>query len=230
MREATWLRGLATLVTGYLQRIARTVRVQLLAFDSNGALTEASFGDVLVPSMARGEILLPFWNAHSLLLMSGFISSDELRIFAQDFQAVADDSRGGQITQQIFTRLGISGRKLSVLSPESRLEDVRTILEVKPNLVIAADSHGPYRDVGTGTARLVRSYRGGAILLSARSRSLVTIFPKIRMVVPLPRSTIRIGFAHFDATKHKSIQAVRSSMKISLAHLEARLESSPDGY
>jgi lysophospholipid acyltransferase (LPLAT)-like uncharacterized protein len=178
--------------------------------------------------MCAGKILLPFWNAHSLLLIASFVSSGELNAFAHQFEAVADDSPGGELTQRIYARIGIAGRKLSVVSSEARLADVRSILERKPNLVIAADSHGPYREIGTGTARLARSYRSVA-LLSAASTSRVTIFRKIGMVVPTPYCRIFVGFKPFVATEPHGIESLRRSLRNELFTIENELRQAIDG-
>ena len=177
--------------------------------------------------MHAGELLLPFWNAHSLLLIASFISSDRLRGFSGQFEAVADDSAGGKLTQCIYARLGIAGRKLSVISSETRLADVRTILETKPNLVIAADSHGPYRQIGTGTARLVKSYRS-VLLLSAVSDSRATIFRKIGMVVPTAGCTICVGLRPYILSEPHGIESLRLSVRDALTILDDELRKAID--
>jgi lysophospholipid acyltransferase (LPLAT)-like uncharacterized protein len=221
--ERAWLTAHASLTSAYLQRVARTLKLHLVSFGPDDVPTHSTFGEVI--SAARGPegILLPFWNAHSLLLIGSYISSEQLSAFAREFEAVADDSTGGRLTHVVYRRLGIIGRRLSVESPEDRLADLRSILESRPNLAIAADSHGPYREVSSGTARLARYYSRSVVPLSAVCTRTVRIFSGIGMAVPLPGATVRVGFTPLQLPSQRSVPAVQKTLHQALVSLERRL-------
>ncbi len=223
MLERAWLTGLASLTSHYLQRVARTLKLHLVSFGSDGDPNQSAFRDVVRECTGPDGILLPFWNAHSLLLMTSYLSSEELNNHSRSFQAVADDSLGGRLTHLIYPRLGIVGRQLRVTSAESRLADLRLILEAKPNLVMAADSHGPYREVSSGMARLARYYSKNILPLSAVCTRTVQVFSRIGMAVPLPGATIRVGFMRLDVSTMNSIPLIRQSLHDALTSLEKRL-------
>lgn len=138
-------------------------------------------------------LLVTFWNAHSLLLLCAWIGLQVSSILQERIVAVADDSPGGLLTHMLYNRLHISGQMLSVESPERRLIDLKTILSKRPNLIMAADSHGPYRSINLGLARLVRSYDCNVRPISARATRSFPIFRRIRMAVPLPSAVIHVS-------------------------------------
>ena len=165
--------------------------------------------------------MLPFWNAHSLLFISAYLGSPPLRLTAQQFEAVADDSIGGQLTQLLFDRIGLRVRRLSIRSPEDRLMDMRGILEQKPSLAMAADSHGPYRAVSAGMARLGLHYAGSVRPVSLACDRAVFMFPKIRMIFPLPGSTIFLALG-CRLKGQTSVADMRVSLQSALLNLEAK--------
>jgi lysophospholipid acyltransferase (LPLAT)-like uncharacterized protein len=216
-----WLRVAASVVEAYLRTVAKTSEIRFCldnGVDLTGPADIAVAGSELLTS---APLLLPFWNAHSLLFLSVYLGSPALRLTAQQFEAVADDSTGGQLTQLLFQRIGLPLRRLSIRSAEDRLVDMRGILEQKPSLAMAADSHGPYRTVNTGMARLVLQYIGSVRPVSLACDKAVFIFPRIRMVVPLPGSTILLVLGS-QLEGNTSVADMRLSLQSALLNLEAK--------
>lgn len=93
----------------------------------------------------------------------------------------------------------------------------------QPHLVIAADSHGPYRTINTGMARLVRSYGGRVRPLSLSSTRSVSLFRNIHMALPLPGATVGavIGAVNDSGSAGASIAASRENLARSLRDLES---------
>lgn len=180
--------------------------------------------DLILHKTLRSPNLFPFWNAHSLLLLCAYICLPAFRHHAANMEAAADDSAGGMVTQELFRRLGLIGRELSVASPDRRLSDLKGLFIRMPNLAIASDSHGPYRCISTGMARIVRQYDGNVIPLSAVATRSFHIFKRIRMAVPLPSTTILVGIgSRLGSTTKKPISAVADELAGALRRLEANL-------
>jgi lysophospholipid acyltransferase (LPLAT)-like uncharacterized protein len=216
-----WLKVAASLVEAYLRAIAKTAEIRFFLDDGVDSMPRAEMAAVSSELLASTPLLVPFWNAHSLLFISAYLGSAPLALTAQQFEAVADDSIGGQLTQLIFDRVGLSVRRLSIRSSEDRLVDMRMILEQKPSLVMAADSHGPYRAVSTGMARLARHYAGCVRPVSLACDRAVFIFPQIRMLVPLPRATILLALGSRLETSG-SVADTRLSLQSALLDLEVK--------
>jgi lysophospholipid acyltransferase (LPLAT)-like uncharacterized protein len=216
-----WLKVAASLVEAYLRAVAKTAEIRFCLDNGVDFMPRAEIAAVSSELLASAPLLLPFWNAHSLLLISAYLGSAPLTLTAQQFEAVVDDSIGGQLTQLIFDRIGLSVRRLSIRSPEGRLIDMREMLEQKPSLVMAADSHGPYRAVSTGMARLARHYAGCVRPVSLACDRAVFIFPKIRMLVPLPGATILLALGSRLGTRG-AVADTRLSLQSALLDLEAK--------
>jgi lysophospholipid acyltransferase (LPLAT)-like uncharacterized protein len=163
--------------------------------------------------------LLPLWNAHSLLLISSYLSSPLIAQAARRFEAVADDSFGGEFTQYLYRRILLAGRRLSIRSPESRLEDLREILDKTPPIVMAVDSHGPYREISAGMARLARSYDGLIRPVATACDRAIYLFPKIKMAFPRRHSRIVVVFGS-RLQQAGSISSTRVTLRDTLAGLE----------
>ena len=173
----------------------------------------------------RRPILFPFWNAHSLLILSAYLANSGLHVALRDVEAVADDTTGGRLTQSLFRRAGLRLRLLRHAVQAERLSDIAGILTDRPDIAIAIDSHGPYRSVGTPIARLAKSLAATVVPVSAVASRAVTVFPEIDMAVPIPTTRIAVGFdAPIDCRGH-SLADVRSQMGSSLVRLEAQLRS-----
>ncbi len=179
------LKATARVASQYLRLISSSLDVRLRDVSSAEGPNEP-----LAFIWSTTPALLTFWNAHSLLILAAQHSCPHLSRATGVVAAVADDSVGGLLTHHIFRFLGIKGQMLSVTSEERRLQDLRSIMTRRPHLAIAADSHGPYRDVNAGLARLVRSYEGNVRPVSAWANRSIPIFRRIRMAVPLPKTTI----------------------------------------
>jgi lysophospholipid acyltransferase (LPLAT)-like uncharacterized protein len=216
-----WLKVAASLVEVYLRTVAKTSDIRFCLDNGVAFMPCAEIASLGSELRASAPLLLPFWNAHSLLFISAYLGSPTLRLTAQQFEAVADDSIGGQLTHLLFDRIGLRVRRLSIRSPESRLIDMRGILEQKPSLAMAADSHGPYRTVSTGMARLGLQYSGSVRPVSLTCNRGVFIFPKIRMVLPLPGATILVALGNRLAGQ-PSVADMRLSLQFALLNLEAK--------
>jgi hypothetical protein len=208
----------------YLRSISQTISVRVLLED--GAFLKrfdsADSADTLGEELLSSDTaLLPLWNAHSLLLISSYLSSTVISRAAGRFEAVADDSLGGQLTQALYKQILLHGRPLSFRSAECRLEDLRTIMDLKPPLIMAADSHGPYREIGSGMARLARHYRGLVRPLSVVCDRAVHIFPRIRMAVPRRNSQIVVLFGA-PLEPAPTTSAAGRSLQMALMDLESR--------
>jgi lysophospholipid acyltransferase (LPLAT)-like uncharacterized protein len=192
--------GLAFPVTSrflalYLRLVARSASVKFILPSQSSlepvapdiVLTEASI------SLAKPPALFLFWNAHSLLLITAFLSSNLFRELQSSFVALVDDSYGGRFTAALFSHLMIPWRRLAYTSPSLRLEDLTTLLRERPNLVMAADSHGPYRRIRPGMARMVRSYGNSFRPIFAACSRPFPLFRDIHMPFPLVRSRISVA-------------------------------------
>jgi hypothetical protein len=159
-----------------------------------------------------------------MLLVCAYLTSHFYKA-AKRFEAAADDSLGGRITQALFQRINLPGRMLSISSPEQRLEDLRGILSSRPNLIMAADSHGPYRAISPGMARIARSYAGNVRPLSAVCDRSFRVFRRIGMSIPLPKAKIVVGIGPTlgHLVPSRSVSDVREGLAHSLANLEANL-------
>jgi lysophospholipid acyltransferase (LPLAT)-like uncharacterized protein len=210
----------------YLSAAAKRIEVQVV-IDENGELRsiDARELDTIFAEILSSPVVLPLWNAHSLLILCAYLSLPALRKHAGSFEAVADNSLGGILTQALYRRTGLAGRQLSLTPPEERLSDIKDILVQRPNLVIAADSHGPYRSVGTGMARIVRQYEGNVRPISAISSRSLPVFRQIKMAIPLPSSAtiIGIGAPMGSSVAAQSLSRVRDSLQRALSVLENNL-------
>jgi len=222
-----WLTSAARLLQFYLRSVSQATTVYVFAEDGRSLrrFDDGDATDILGKELlSSNTALLPLWNAHSLLLISSYLSSPVLSRAARNFEAVADDSIGGQLTQALYKRILLHGRLLSFRSAESRLEDLRTIMDLKPPLIMAADSHGPYRQIGMGMARLARHYENLVHPLSVVCDRVVHIFPRIRMAVPRRNSKIvvLVGAPLRQAT---TTSATGRSLQMALVALESRASS-----
>lgn len=228
MTDPRWLSASARLTEFYLCAVARTVSTRLLIENvpvDTAPESKSGSGAHLSRLIQSSSLLLPFWNAHSLMLVTAYLSSSILREAGRWVQAVADDSPGGRITSLLFARIGLIGRSLSIASPEQRLEDLRAILTLRPSLVMAADSHGPYRAISAGMARIVRCYAGNVRPISVACTRSVPIFRRIRMRVPLPRARIvvAVGRLFGEAAPDEPLLEIRKRLASMLRDLEANL-------
>jgi hypothetical protein len=146
-----------------------------------------------------------------MLLVSAYLTSRFYRA-SKHFEAAADDSLGGRITRALFERINLPGRKLSVVSPEERLEDLREILS-------------SYRAISPGMARIVRCYSGNVRPLSAVCDRSFPVFRRIRMSVPLPKAQVVVGIGPTlgEGVLNCSISEIREYVARSLASLELNL-------
>ena len=219
-----WLSCTARFFESYLRRVSRTVSVRI--FVDDGAETrpfsdESPLDSLSTELLSYSTVLLPLWNAHSVLLLSSYLSSSLLAHAAQRFEAVADDSLGGQFSQLLYRRISLPGRQLSIRSAEDRLEDLRKIVNGTPPLVMAADSHGPYREISPGMARLARSYHGLVRPVSSVCDRAIHVFPRIRIAIPRARSRIVVLFG--APLRHaESMGVVRASLSQTLRMLETQ--------
>lgn len=217
-----WLRVPARFIEGYLRVVAKRVRYRICLPDS---LREAQDTSQLEAMLASGPTLIPFWNAHSLLLLVARIGWPSLACLRERVVAVADDSPGGLLTHILYRRLGIAGQMLSVRSAEQRLIDLKSIMSAQPHLVMAADSHGPYRRINPGFARLVRSYRGNVRPLAAFADKSFPIFSRIGMAVPLPNSTISLAIGPtIPAGPESPVATIADSLCSVLTELDEMLK------
>lgn len=217
--------SVARLVEIYLRLVGRHATFRIYLDDARKVANDSELRARLEAILSTGPTLLPFWNAHSVVLLTAQIALPAFRSFNSRLAAVADDSPGGRLTHHLYTRLGIPKQMLSVLSLEKRLADLRSIMKRKPNLVIAADSHGPYRKINIGMARLARCYSGNVRPIAGRANKSVRLFRQIRMVVPVPTSTvsIAIGPAPYLNSDAVGLPETASSLRVALANLEATL-------
>ncbi|MGI0016014.1 MAG: hypothetical protein ACREBU_21545, partial [Nitrososphaera sp.] len=208
----------------YLDYVARTSEFRVTIYDgsSHRVVGPEEIVGTFDRLFSNSPLMLPFWNAHSLLLMTYYISSSKLRSRGLRFEAIADDSIGGLLTGHLFNTMGLRWRRLSFSSPMQRLEDIKTLLIDRPNIVIAADSHGPYRSVSAGMARLGRSYNGFIRPLSLWCDRSFRVFRRIDMVVPIPYS--RIVFAigpEIIARPYSHVKDLQHQLQTALVNLEA---------
>jgi lysophospholipid acyltransferase (LPLAT)-like uncharacterized protein len=227
LTEARWISISAHLIESYLRSVARTIRTTFIV---EGRVVDGMAESHLNPDptitsiLASQSLFLPFWNAHSMLLVSAYLSSP-VRQAVKHFEAAADDSTGGRLTRNLLERIDLTGRTLSIVSPERRLEDLREILSAKPSLIMAADSYGPYRAISSGMARIARSYAGNVRPLSAVCSRSFPMFRQIHMRIPLPKSEIVVGIGPLlgKPTLNRPLSEVREGIASSLANLEAHL-------
>lgn len=217
----------ASLIGLYLEATSRMVNVRV-AIEERGRLSVASSEDFerVIRQRISLPTLFPFWNAHSLLLLCGYLALLPLRQQARNIEAVADDSPGGVLTQALYKRLGLVGRELGLVSPEKRLSDLKALFLHMPNLAMASDSHGPYRAISAGMARIVRQYRGNVTPLAAVASRTLHIFRGVRMSVPLPLTMILIGIgAPLNNATKRPIAAVSRELESALSQLEVGLKA-----
>ena len=215
------------MLKSYLRSVSQTISVRVFLEDgvSLKRFDDTDAADRLGERLLSSDTaLLPLWNAHSLLLVSSYLSSIVLSRAARRFEAVADDSLGGRLTQALYKQIRLDGRPLSFRFAETRLEDLRAILALKPPLIMAADSHGPYRQIGLGMARLARHYVGVVRPLSVVSDRAMHIFPRIRMAVPRSNSRIVVLFGT-PLEPVASTRAAARSLEVKLMDLESRATS-----
>ena len=217
MIAKAWLRLGASVVETYLRATSKSLKLQI--FLDDGTIRPQS--DINAIALESSPMLLPFWNAHSLLFISSYLSSPVLAALASRFEAVADDSPGGLLSQILFSRIGLVTRRLSYRSIEDRLDDLRLLLRAKPSLVMAADSHGPYRSISPGMARLARSYSGSVRPISIVCDRRIVIFPRIGMAIPLRGATIFLTIGR-SVSCHKPITDIRMDLQNSLIALESQ--------
>jgi lysophospholipid acyltransferase (LPLAT)-like uncharacterized protein len=202
---------------------ASTVRV---AIEQQGqlALIQPDEIDSVLRRTLPSPTLLPFWNAHSLLLMCGYLCVPALREHGSSIEAAADDSPGGIITQALYQRIGLIGRQLSLASAERRMSDLKALFLQMPSLAIASDSHGPYRSVSAGMARIVRQYNGHVTPISAVASRHIHVFRRIKMVVPLPSTVILVGIGSpLGSALGRPISAIADELTRALSSLEMNL-------
>ena len=224
------LSSAAYVVRRYLQIVARSASFTI-ALDTGPSIEVLPANNNIEATLTRlfsaAPTIFPLWNAHSLLLLAFYLGSMNLWKQMPHFQAVADDSPGGLLTGHLLRHAGIPWRKISYASPARRLEDLKQLIQDRPNLIMAADSHGPYRAVRPGLARLVRSYEGLARPLSLHCSRSIPLFRGIGMALPLPHSSISavIGRSPKVAVGDLSLGQVRDHLEQSLRDLEARAEA-----
>lgn len=215
------------LLDKYLRAAVRSLDTEWYTQSNGGLVREPP--DVVVPHIVdlrrRRPLLIPFWNAHSLLLLAAYLTTEELKGALRNVEAVADDSVGGYLTQSLFRRAGLPLRLIRHAAQAERLMDIESILTDKPSLVMAIDSHGPYRFVSTPTARLAKTLGATVLPISAASNQVIKVFRKIGMSVPLPRARIRVAIAAPIECHSISISAVRQLLAQSLVVLENELHA-----
>lgn len=219
----------AFIAKGYLQLVARSAscRVGLDTGSSIEMLSPGGTASTVAELLGSPPTVFPLWNAHSLLLLTFYLGHTAVRNQSAYFQAVADDSFGGLLTGQLFRQCGIQWRQISYISPAKRLEDLKGLMRDRPHVIIAADSHGPYRAIGPGMARLVKSYNGYVRPISLRCNKTLSLFRHIRMALPLPRSSIItvIGRPLELETAHLSVLQIRECLESCLQNLELRTKA-----
>jgi lysophospholipid acyltransferase (LPLAT)-like uncharacterized protein len=212
----------------YLRATAKTISVQVLVEDHGGfQRVPPEELDAVIGQVLSLPTLLPFWNAHSLLLLAAYLRLPPLQQRARTFEAAADNSAGGLLTQALYQRLGLVGRRLSLTSPEERLSDLKALFLQMPTLAIASDSHGPYRSISTGMARIARQYGDNVRPVSAVTSRSLQIFRHIKMAAPLPLSmvAVAIGAPVSAATLRQPIATMCKALEEILSTLEANLET-----
>ena len=197
MRAISAEKLVARVASSYLTTVARTVTVEALRADTSGAtarppteLAEWLRAQLLAPTPS----LFPFWNAHSLAVLTALIPLVKEGV-SNRVEAVVDDSFGGIVTQRVLSFCKIRARILRHSSPAARLEDLKHILSERPSLFLALDSHGPYRTVNSGLARLWRVYEGQVFPIVAACDRKIRLFKQVKMLLPLPGATIRLAIA-----------------------------------
>lgn len=220
------LRAASKIIAGYLGAVSRSASFTVGLDDGRTIqhLAEERISQLSDEIFSASPAILGFWNAHSLLLLALYGRVSQLRFPQARFEAVADDSMGGLLTADIFDRFDIPWRRLSYVSPPQRLDDIRSILEERPNLVIAADSHGPYKSLSSGMARLVGGYNGLFWPISLWASRSIKLFRGLDMALPLPKSTIVavVGLPVDLRTKRLPVHEGRQRLERSLSDLETR--------
>jgi lysophospholipid acyltransferase (LPLAT)-like uncharacterized protein len=214
------------LLEKYLSRVVRSHPVEWYT-PSGGNLALGRLDTVIsyVEGLSQSRpLLFPFWNAHSLLVLTAYIANPGLHGALRHVQAVADDSAGGRLTQSLFRRAGLRLRLLRHIVQAERLSDIAGILTDRPDIAIAIDSHGPYKLVGVPIARLARSLGATVVPISALAHREVRVFREIGMSVPLPTTRIAVAFDAPIDCRTLSLVEIREQIARSLDALDVRLE------
>lgn len=220
---ATVARSVSWALVRYLVGVSRSLRYRINFIDCTRGKAEVfeSDGANALSDSLHGPTIVPFWNAHSILLLSCYVGLSAIQRWGSRFEAIADDSLGGIITQQVFKRLRIAPRLLRFVSPADRLEDIKGILRDRPNLLIAVDSHGPYRCVKPPIVRLARTYGARLVPISLSCDRGFRLFRRVSMIFPLPGSTVALAFGEpIDAAGPGSLQTLTESVNARLGELE----------
>jgi lysophospholipid acyltransferase (LPLAT)-like uncharacterized protein len=179
----------------YLQFVSQKIRFAVAVASDHASglevVPEAEQASVFHKRTSSHSTLIPFWNAHALLLLTSFFRIREH--LPSNLEALADDSMGGLITEKLLASVGLKSRSLSFKNGVRRLEAIQELLIQRPSIAMAADSHGPYRAINTGMARLARSYEGTIQPIAAWSNSRAWLFPTIKMSVPLPGTMVVVS-------------------------------------
>ena len=213
------LRLAARVLETYLRATSKTLRLRIFLEDGAVLIPAGRSLNAIVPESS--PTLLPFWNAHSLLLISSYLSSPQMVQVASRLEAVADDSPGGLLSEILFSHIGITTRRLRFRSIEDRLEDLQLLLKAKPSLLMAADSHGPYRSISPGMARLARNYMGSVKPISLTCDRSIPIFRRIRMAVPRRNATICLAIGR-PLDERRSVGDTRVALDACLVKLESQ--------
>jgi lysophospholipid acyltransferase (LPLAT)-like uncharacterized protein len=227
---ATAVRAASYVATGYLCRVARTCHLYVAIHDGDtlSLRNGDSFLPDLIPLLKARPVVFPFWNAHSLLIIAAYLaSSDAVREHLRDINAASDDTIGGRITSEMFGRIGIKSRRIAFSDAVRRLEDIRDTLKERTGVAIAADSHGPYRQISPGMARFAKSYHGIVTPISSWCNRSFALFRRIGMLAPLPACTIVLGVGKAIDLRDTTLplSAVREMLQISLERLEADIRT-----
>jgi lysophospholipid acyltransferase (LPLAT)-like uncharacterized protein len=224
------IRNISRLLRMYLQFVSRTSMLRI-GLDDGRTLSllcdPVEVAEISVSFSVRPTVVT-FWNAHSLLFVTSYLSlANPLRAQLSNFHAAADDTAGGRITCELLARLGIGSRRISFTDSAQRLEDIRGLLREKPQLGIAADSHGPYREVSAGLARFLKTYGGVVRPMSVWCDRGIPIFHQIRMLLPLPYSALTLGIGQPIDLRTSSLRVgdLREQLQRSLSELERRVLS-----
>jgi lysophospholipid acyltransferase (LPLAT)-like uncharacterized protein len=214
-------------LSGYFRAVARsaTVCVYLPTHSGVHPADARQLQAVVESLLTRGPLILPFWNAHSMLLVASYLADPCVHALGRTFEAIADDSVGGRTTQALFGRLGLKLRLLRFNREDERLQDIRGILSDAPNIAVAVDSHGPYRTVGAALPRLARTLTARMLPVALYADRTVKVFRKIKMSFPLPQATIHLAFGRPLESTDRSVKEMSQDLTCALASLESDLLS-----
>ena len=174
----------------YLRLVARRSRFQF--FDGDRQADPSALAACLHETMATGSAIFPFWNCDSLVLLTVFAGNPSLQTLSAEFIITADDSFGGSVTLSLVRQLGLRPYLIRRSDPAGRIRDLQSLVSAEPRLVIAVDSHGPYRTVGVATGRLIRRLNAAVTPIAASCTRHVPLFRRkdLNMLLPLPGGDI----------------------------------------